>query len=78
MTDAERLRERVRRVSSACHYGSGYSMTENPGHAILTAIVDEAGGPERVQGWIDALPVPTMPEVDEVRAFLATLLEASR
>ena len=68
MPNAERLRKRVEVAA--------YRMLG--GRAILTAIVDEAGGPERVQGWIDALPVPTMPEVDEVRAFLATLLEASR
>ena len=66
MTDAERLRERVRRAM-VCN--------DNNPSGVLAAIVDEAGGPGRVQEWIDALPVPTMPEVDEVRTFLRTLLE---
>ena len=70
MTDAERLKERVRRAM-VCN-------DNNPPSGVLAAIVDEAGGPGRVQEWIDALPVPTMPEVDEVRTFLRNLLEASR
>ena len=71
MTDAERLRERV----DAIFWNETGEHDEWDPRDLLAAIVDEAGGPGRVQEWIDALPVPTMPEVDEVRTFLRTLLE---